>query len=253
MNLRARRATVLLVLVAAAATGCGSTASPAGSSARSASASPTPSSSPRPIPVATPSPAASPSASPSAAMATTGRIVNAAEGYALTLPTGWVRLDPNPASMDAYLNSLNGARPEARQLVEAAAAAFRSGLAIFVAFDTSSLTLKSFSDLAVIRAPGTGLTLETLLPLTAGQLKTVPSIVQPIRTSIVTLPAGRAGKLVYAIRMPVAGLGTITITAIQFVLIKSGSMYVVTFGTTAPLKTHEAALTGIAKTFELLP
>ena len=30
-------------------------------------------------------------------------------------------------------------------------------------------------------------------------------------------------------------------------------MYVVTFGTTAPLKTHEAALTGIAKTFELLP
>src|SRR5205814_1592264 len=83
-----------------------------------------------------------------------------------------------------------------------------------------------------------------------GQLKTVPSIVQPIRTSIVTLPAGRAGKLVYAIRMPVAGLGTITITAIQFVLIKSGSMYVVTFGTTAPLKTHEAALTGIAKTRE---
>jgi len=77
--------------------------------------------------------------------------------------------------------------------------------------------------------------------------------VQPIRTSIVTLPAGRAGKLVYAIRMPVAGLGTITITAIQFVLIKSGSIYVVTFGTTAPLKTHEAALTGIAKTFELLP
>ena len=186
-------------------------------------------------------------------MATTGRIVNAAEGYALTLPTGWVRLDPNPASMDAYLNSLNGARPEARQLVEAAAAAFRSGLAIFLAFDTSSLTLKSFSDLAVIRAPGTGLTLETLLPLTAGQLKTVPSIVQPIRTSIVTLPAGRAGKLVYAIRMPVAGLGMITITAIQFVQIKSGSMYVVTFGTTAPLKTHEAALTGIAKTFELLP
>jgi hypothetical protein len=253
MILHARRAATLLVLVAVVAGGCGATASPAGSSAPSASASPSPSPSPSPAPIATPSLSAAPSPSPSAGMATTGRIVNTADGYALTLPAGWVRLDPNPASMDAYLSSLSGARPEARQLVEAAAAAFRSGLLIFLAFDTSSLTVKSFSDLAVIRAPSGGLTLEALLPLTATQLKTVPSIVQPIRTSIVTLPAGKAGKLVYAIRMPVAGLGTITITAIQFVLIKAGSMYVVTFGTTAPLKTREAALTRIANTFEVLP
>jgi hypothetical protein len=148
-----------------------------------------------PVTVATPAPASVPpeasptaggAATPAASLATTGRIVVADKGFAITLPAGWTRVNVTPEGLEAAM--------EASELDPALAAQYEAqiksllgtGLSIF-AFgpDPSKGT-----QVTVLALPAMGLSLDLLDQINTSQLENLAQ--GDIESERITLPAGDA-------------------------------------------------------------
>lgn len=188
-----------------------------GGSAPSASGAPTTAATSAPPSVGPePSPSAG-AATPAASLATTGRIVVADKGFAVTLPDGWTRVDVTPEALEAAM--------EASELDPALAAQYEAqiksllgtGLSIF-AFgpDPSAGT-----QVTVLALPGMGLSLDLLDQINRSQLESLAE--GDIVSERITLPAGDA--IHYRYRLGAEGTGGATLDQ-YFVLVGANQLVV---------------------------
>ena len=169
---------------------CGGTPSAATSPTSAAPASVAPSAGP-----ASPSAAASPSASAGAGLATTGRIEVPEQGFAITLPTGWTRIDLQSGDLEQIMAAAGAQNPEMAELYSAQIQTMlASGLVIF-AFGPD---MTSGTNLNVLSLPSMGMNLDVLEQANLAQLKTLAE--GDVTTERVTLPAGEALHLRYSIK-----------------------------------------------------
>lgn len=203
---------IMLLSISLAA--CGNSAPSASGAPTTAATSAPPSVGPEPSPSAG---AATPVATPAASLATTGRIVVADKGFALTLPDGWTRVDITPEALEAAM--------EASELDPALAAQYEAqiksllgtGLSIF-AFgpDPSAGT-----QVTVLALPGMGLSLDLLDQINQSQLENMAE--GDIVSERITLPAGDA--IHYRYRLGVEGTGGATLDQ-YFVLVGANQLVV---------------------------
>ena len=216
-----------------------------GGATPSASVAPTTAGTPAPGsvgPDASPSAAASPSAgsaaTPAGSLATTGRIVVADKGFALTLPDGWTRVDITPEALEAAMAASELDPALAAQYEAQIKSLLGTGLSIF-AFgpDPSAGT-----QVTVLALPGMGLSLDLLDQINKSQLENLAE--GEIVSERVTLPAGDAIHYRYA--LGVEGTGGATLDQ-YFIL--AGSNQLVMTATNA----SEADAKAIANSVEVLP
>jgi hypothetical protein len=204
------------------------------------SASVTPTSEVTPAPASVPpdaSPTASAAATPAASLATTGRIVVADKGFALTLPNGWTRVDVTPDALEAALEASDLDPAVAAQYEAQIKSLLGTGLSIF-AFgpDPSAGT-----QVTVLALPGMGLSLDLLDQINKSQLENLAE--GDIVSERVTLPAGDAIHYRYALGVE----GTPGATLDQYFILAGANQLVVT-----ATNATAADATAIANSVEVL-
>ena len=247
-----RSGLLAIVGVAIIVAACGNTAasvapteSPAAATVAPTVASIAPSASPAPSAEVSPSAAGGP-------VGTTGRIVDESKGFAVTLPVGWTRLDLAGADIEKMLGAAAAnMTPEARAALEAQLSALAAAGLTFFAIGPSS-DPNFATNLNVIALPSGGMTLDALEQLNVAQLKAMSSLAGDVVQERVTLPAGEALHLRYAIKTPGVDGVEIQPTVDQYLIVGGSKQFIVTFsglddGTLA------AAAKATAESFEILP
>lgn len=144
---------------------------------------------------ASPSGAESAAASAGASLATTGRIEVPEQGFAITLPAGWTRIDLQSGDLEQIMAAAGADNPEMAELYSAQIQTMlASGLVIF-AFGPDITT---GTNLNVLSLPSMGMNLDLLEQANLAQLKTLAE--GEVSTERVTLPAGEALHLRYNIK-----------------------------------------------------
>ena len=145
-------------------------------------ATPTPSVAPEPSPTPAPTVSAAPhSAAPTAAasvapLGTTGRIVDDSNGYAITLPDGWVRIDLTQQDVEAVVQAgLEAMSPEAADLLVSQISAMTAAGMKFFAIDRDGATLEYVLGMDAAGVPGVNAAVHQFLILgeTTGYFVTV--------------------------------------------------------------------------------
>ena len=234
-----------LMMVAAA---CG------GSTATTSEA---PETTPSPIPTATivePSPLPTETAPPASenALGTTGRIVDASNGYAITLPDGWVRIDLTEQDLESVIKAgVKAMSPEAAEtLVEQISAMSAAGIK-FYAIDQDGATLQFVPNVNILSIQTGGLPLNLLEQTIVPQLRnSLPSLKGQIESERVALPVGESLRITYVLGMDdlVPGM---SVGVRQFLILDETMGYFVTVsGPNTPEFADEAF--DIASTFEFV-
>jgi hypothetical protein len=239
-----RRATVVagfavfaLVAAACAATPAASTA-PSPSTAPIASASSTPSVEPSQSAAASAS--ASAVASPAASVGTSGRVVIADQGFAVTLPDGWTRIDLAAKDIDALIEAAGAQNPElAGMYTQQIRAMAAQGLVLF-AFGPN---MANGTNVNILSTPSMGLSLDFLEQANLAQLGALAD--GQIASERVQLPAGEAVHLRYTLS---AGTGVPSPTIEQYFMLNGDKQLVVSV-----TNASEADSAAIAKSIELQP
>jgi hypothetical protein len=211
-----------------------------GGSSPSTSIAPTDAVTPAPAPASAAldaSPSAAAAATPASSLATTGRIVVADKGFALTLPDGWTRVDITPEALEAAMAASELDPALAAQYETQIKSLLGTGLSIF-AFgpDPSKGT-----QVTVLALPSMGLSLDLLDQINTSQLENLAE--GDIESERITLPAGDAIHYRYAVG--VEGTGGATLD--QYFILAGPNQLVVTATNASP---EEA--TAIANSVEVL-
>lgn len=192
-------------------------------------------------PPASSAPEASPStasaATPGASIATTGRIEVAAQGFAVTLPDGWTRVDLSSGDLDAIMEAAGEVDPAlAKQYTAQIQALLASGLAVY-AFGPDPAT-----NLNVMAIPGAGLSLDLLEQMNTAQIEALAGT--DVDAERITLPGGEAVH--YRYELSAAGMPAGT-TIDQYLMVAGPRQLVITV-TNAP----EEEARAIADSIEVL-
>ncbi len=174
-------------------------------------------------------------------------------GYAISLPEEWEKIDLDPQTISATVAVLKEGNPELAELVEGyAGSVFQSGGSFF-AFDLGSNSLSSgmMANVNVLQQDlGADLSIDFIIQLSAGQIENLANVVPPVESDVVEVPAGEAGVLRYKMTLNQVGGISVTMSAVQYVFIKDQVMYILTMG--APTEQEAAYLPlfdKIAQTF----
>jgi hypothetical protein len=217
----------IAVLIVAGCGGGTSTASPASTTAVVTA----PPSAPA-VASATPTAVASPSASPAASQATTGRIVVAEHGFALTLPDGWTRIPVDAAGLQDFIDTLP-ADSELRTILEGQAGSGAQQAIKFWAFDTRDEDIAAgfARNMNIIVQPAMGVDLSAVEAAAKASLESIKSIRKPVTSKIVTLPSGEALRLDYVLDVATADGKTTSVGGTQYYLQLPKSTLIVSFST----------------------
>lgn len=248
-------ATAIVVALVASACSGGTIATPSeaatGSAVAQATVAATPGTSAEPSAAphaSAPAPTAGPSHAP-----TTGRIVVAADGFAITLPSGWraIPLDgSSTAAIQALLppgSAIAGALD--KELAEAVAAGFA-----FMAIDLRPATLAAgnISTVNVNVQAASNIPLDLMEPLVTGLLDSAPGISNVVAKQV-TLPAGRALRITYTLSLTTSAGRTVKLAGTQFVLLTSKRTYTASFGCQyAMASSCRSQADAMMKTFDIL-
>ncbi len=250
---RARAPLASALVFAIVAVACGGSAPSTSTSpdpTLSPTRSPAPSPStmePSPLPVETAPPAAT--VEP---VATTGRIVDASNGYTITLPDGWVRIDLTEQDIEAAVRiGFDAISPEAAELlVEQVSAMSAAGIKLF-AIDEDGATLELVPNVSIAVIPSAGLALGLLEHTIVAQLRNaLPTLEGEIESERLALPAGESLRIAYDIGTGEAAGGQ-SVRVQQYLIVGETSGYFVTVtGASTPEFVEEAL--EIASTFEFI-
>jgi hypothetical protein len=199
-----------------------------------------------------PAPSNGPGASGAApSLGTTGRIVNQAKGYAVTLPAGWTRLGLSASDLDQLIATAGSAMtPEAKAaLKQQLLASGGSGLEFF-AIDLTSVTASGASTMTILSSPSGGLSIDLLEQVTVAQVKQLPTVSGEVKSERITLPSGDAIHLTYSIASPLAS-GATGAHLEQYMIVGGGQIYVLSV-TSTDAKKAAAAGEAAANSFEVL-
>ncbi len=157
-------------------------------------------------------------ATPAASLATTGRIVVADKGFAVTLPDGWTRVDVTPEALEAAMEASDLDPALAAQYEAQIKSLLGTGLSIF-AFgpDPSKGT-----QVTVLALPAMGLSLDLLDQINSSTLDNLAE--GDVVSERITLPAGDA--IHYQYTLGVAGAGGATLD--QYFILAGSNQLVVT-------------------------
>lgn len=185
----------LLVLAATIAACGGSTASVVPSEAApTQAATQAPTQAPTEAPTQAPTEAPTDTATPGASLATTGRIVVADKGFAVTLPNGYTRVDLSAGDLEAILAAAGELDPALAQAYsDQIAALVGAGLVIF-AFGPDATTGTNVNVLAL---PAMGVSLDLIEQLNTSQLEQLAQ--GEVDVERVQLPAGESVHFRYAV------------------------------------------------------
>ncbi len=178
---------------------------------------------PSPLPVETAPPA---SVEP---VATTGRIVDASNGYAITLPDGWLRIDLTDEDVETVVRSgLEAISPESAELVmEQVTAMTAAGIKLF-AIDQDGATLEYVPNVNILSIPSAGLSLNLLEHTIVAQLRNaLPTLQGEIASERITLPAGDSLQMTYDLDMGDVAPGR-SVGVHQFLIVGETAGYFVT-------------------------
>lgn len=164
------------------------------------------------------SPTAGGVATPAGNLATTGRIVVADKGFAVTLPDGWTRVDVTPEALEAAMEASDLDPALAAQYEAQIKSLLGTGLSIF-AFgpDPSKGT-----QVTVLALPGMGMSLDLLDQINSSQLENLAQ--GDVVSERITLPAGDAIHYRYALGVEGAGGATLD----QYFILAGSNQLVVT-------------------------
>jgi hypothetical protein len=204
----------------------GSTATTASSTPEPVTAAPTEQATPEPV--ATVEPSTEPSAA--ASFATTGRIVDAENGFAITLPEGWQRLSLTEEDLDLFFRTgVEMMSPEAAGLLEGQVRSMLTSGIKFFAMDMEGLASGAANNLNVIATPSGGVSIDLLEQIVVGQLEaTFPDLEGDIESERVTLPAGDALHISYSVDTDAPDGTKLDLTIHQFLVEGDGTAYYVT-------------------------
>jgi hypothetical protein len=243
---RAPLATALALMIAAAACG-GPTA--VTSEPPDPTPSPVPTATmvePSSLPVGTSAPA---SVTP---LGTTGRIVDVSNGYAITLPDGWVRMDLTKQDLESFIRAgLEAMSAEAAEaLVEQVSAMSAAGIKFF-AIDQDGATLQHVPNVTILSIPSGGLVLNLLEQTMVPQLRnSLPTLKGDIESERVALPVGESLRITYEVSIDHVAPGT-SVGVSQFLILDETMLYFVTVSGPNTSEFAEEAL-DIASTFDFI-
>jgi hypothetical protein len=198
-------------------------------------------------------PPASVAAEPGPSLATEGRIVDTANGYAVTLPDGWVRLDLSGEDVDQFLQSgVDAMAPEAAEAFkEQVRSAAASGIKLF-AIDQNGITPEFVTNANVLVIPTGGVSLDLIESTVVSQLETtLPNINGEIETERVTLPSGEALHISYVLGLQPEGGSDVDVAIHQFLMVGDTSGVYLTVSGLPGDETADKALE-LAQTFEFV-
>lgn len=183
------------------------------------------------------SPTAASAATPGASIATTGRIEVKEQGFAVTLPDGWTRVDLSASDMGAIMEAAGNVDPAlAEQYNAQIQAMLASGLAVY-AFGPDPAT-----NVNVMAIPGAGLSLDLLEQMNTAQIEALAGT--DVTAERITLPGGDA--IHYRYELSAAGMPAGT-SIDQYLMVAGAKQLVITV-TNAP----EADARAIANSIEVL-
>jgi hypothetical protein len=177
-----------------------------------------------------------------------GRILNEADGYAVTLPAGWRRIDLTEGDVEAILEAAGVDDPQMAELLEGTlGSAVATGLK-FMAFRTADLASDVPTNVNILSAPSMGLSLEFLEELNVSQIEQLDTVVGEVTSERITLPSGEALHLSYALS---GGDTADEIVLEQYLFLAGNSQHILTVtGEDDPDVAAEAA--AMAESFEIL-
>jgi hypothetical protein len=226
------------------------TAGAAPTAASFATAQPSVAASPTLAPGTRPLPTPAPSATK---VPGTGKITDKADGFAITLPTGWRQI-PLDGSETAEVEATLPADSELSGTLEATtSSAAAKGFAMFAMdLSTDTIAAKVFSALEVQVAASTNVPLSLMEPLVTGLLDQAPGVTS-VTGKIVTLPAGQAIRVTYTVTTKTSTGQTVKLAGTDYVLISSKHTYTVTFLVSdAEASAGRSEAGTIMKSFDLL-
>jgi hypothetical protein len=242
-------------LLAIATAGCSSAASPAPSATPVATATPSPTAAPTTVP--TPTAAASATAVPTAvaSQATTGRIVVAGQGFAVTLPDGWQSIPPDLTALKAYIDSLP-AGSQLRTVLEGQTNSALPSVIKFWAFDVRPADAKNgfARNLNVIVQPATSLSLSAIEAQAKASLESLDAVRKPVKTSTATLPSGDALRIDYVIDLAGASATKVAVGGTQYYIKLPNVTLILSFSTDdASIAAAAADFDAMASSIESAP
>lgn len=247
MSFRLSRLAVTAGLTLALAA-CGSSATTTAPSV-APSAAPTdavPTAAPTTAPTTTPTPTEVATEAPTSGDTggRTGRIEFPDDGFAVTLPDGWVEVGLSEDDIQALVDNLDDATA-AEALRQQLPALLAAGVKLW-AFDTSAGG--AGSNLNVIIQPGT-IPVSLLRPMAEQQMAAVPGIDTP-EISDATVDGEDALRVDYTLDQATASGQNITATGTQVYVSTAGSLYV--FTVTVPDGGSDSAADAIVGSIEFL-
>jgi hypothetical protein len=220
-----------LTLVACIAAACGN--APASASPTPVEITAAPTLAPTPVPSVEPSSATAsgtPDASAGAVIhGTTGEIVNETDGYAITLPDGWLRLDLSADDLSAVMESAAGMSDDLATMMQSQAATMAMAGVHFWAIKTGEMDDGFASNANIIRQPSIGVGLDMIEQLSVNQLESLDMLGgRKVAHDRVTLPAGEAIHLRYQVAAKDASAADITATIVQYLIVHDDGQFILT-------------------------
>lgn len=194
------------------------------------------------VPSTAPSASASASAatSPGASLATTGRIEVLQHGFAVTLPSGWTRIDLASGDLDAIMAAAGAENPELAELYSSQIQTMlASGLVMF-AFGPD---ITAGTNLNILSLPSMGMSLDLLEQANLAQLQSLAD--GQVSSERVNLPAGEALHLRYSLA---AASQPTSPTIDQYLVLMGDRQLMVSVTNASP-----ADAAAIANSLEVLP
>jgi hypothetical protein len=187
-------------------------------------------------------------------MAIEGRIDNTEQGYAITLPDGWMRLDLNE-DMLALLAEELGDDEDVELLVDLLQGqlAGLEGMGnVLFAFDLETIATGFATNVSVFTAPSFGMSLTALETINVAQLRQLPGLAGEIHSEHLTLPAGDALYFNYGFEAPAGDEQGFVSDIHQYILIADNTQYLITVSGVAGDEQLAANAAALAESFEFL-
>lgn len=225
-------AAVLLLLV-----GCGGAQSPVPTTAPVAQPSPAP------APTATPAPTIAPAAptepagsgiSQSKQPDGTVRYEKKDDGFAVVLPESWLQVDVRPNTFQQGVDEVSKQNPEFSKILSGQLRALEASNIRFFAYDQvpDALAEGYITNVNVIKQDlGMEIPLTMLVPASVKQLEGLGNVRSPIATRMVRVKSGDAAQLRYRLTLKMAAGGDAEIAIVQYMVVDSANLYVVSMGT----------------------
>ena len=252
LSTRVRSGLAGVVLGSAVMVGCGSP-NPSSTSPSIAAPSVAPSVAasvaPSTAPASQPAPSA-PAASggTGGSLPTTGRIAVADKGYAITLPTGWTRLDLDQDAINDLLGAGASALPADMQAMLKSQVGQMAATGVsFFAFRQPEGAIAPGTTMNILTLPALPVPLDTFESLMVTQLKGVVGQDTEITTARVQGPAGEFLRLTYDLNMGAASIGTV-----QYLFLGTGNQYVISCGAPGGVASIQAECEAAATSLEIL-